>query len=100
LVQRTFGDAPNVPVVSNVTAAPLTAATGLGDELVDQITSPVRWVDSVQTMLGGGATSFVEFGPGRVLTGLVRRIERGAELRNVGTTAEARGLEAAPEARA
>jgi [acyl-carrier-protein] S-malonyltransferase len=88
-----------VPVVSNVTAQPLTSAAGLGDELVDQITSPVRWVDSVRTMLDSGVTSFIEFGPGKVLTGLVRRIERGAEIRNVGTAAEARGIEAAAETR-
>jgi len=91
--------APSVPVVSNVTAQPLTSAAGLGDELVDQITSPVRWVDSVRTMLDSGVTSFIEFGPGKVLTGLVRRIERGAEIRNVGTAAEARGIEAAAETR-
>jgi [acyl-carrier-protein] S-malonyltransferase len=92
-----FG-APAVPVVSNVTAQPLTAAPALVDELVDQITSPVRWVDSVRTMLDAGVTSFVEFGPGRVLTGLVRRVERDATLRNVGTAAEATGAEATAEA--
>jgi malonyl CoA-acyl carrier protein transacylase len=42
-------------------------------------------------------SSFIEFGPGRVLTGTVRRIERGAEIRNVGTAAEAQGAEAATE---
>lgn len=99
LAGATFA-APAVPVVSNVTAQALTAGSAFADELVDQITSPVQWVDSVRAMLDGGVTSFVEFGPGRVLTGLVRRIERDATLRNVGTAAEARGLEAASEARA
>lgn len=97
LANATFAT-PAVPVVSNVTAQPLTAADALAGELVDQITSPVRWADSVRAMLDAGVGSFVEFGPGRVLTGIVRRIERGAELRNVGTAEEALGaaVEASP----
>lgn len=97
VVDGTAFGAPGVPVVSNVTAQPLTSADGLGDELVNQITSAVRWLDSVRTMLDAGVTSFIEFGPGRVLTGTVRRIERSAEIRNIGTAAEAQGVEAAAE---
>ena len=52
------------------------------------------WADSVRAMLDSGASSFIEFGPGRVLTGLVRRTERSATLRNVATAADARGDEA------
>ncbi|HXF50921.1 MAG TPA: ACP S-malonyltransferase [Dehalococcoidia bacterium] len=65
---------PAIPVISNVTAKPLTKAEELRDELVTQLTSPVRWVDCVRVMAEGGARVFYEIGPGRVLAGLVRRI--------------------------
>lgn len=82
-------EAPRMPVVSNVTALPLTSNAAFARELVDQITSPVRWVDCVQTMLDGGVTSFIEFGPGRVLTGLLKRVAKDAETRNVATAEDA-----------
>jgi len=83
--------APAIPVVSNVTTHPLTTAEALPDELVTQITSPVLWADSVGTMTAAGITEVIEFGPGKVLTGLVRRINRDVEGRNIGTAEEARG---------
>lgn len=82
---------PRLPVVSNVNARALTSGAELAGELTEQITAPVLWVDGVRTMLDGGCSSFVEFGPGRVLTGALKRTERSAEVRNVGTAAEARG---------
>ncbi|MCC6237200.1 MAG: ACP S-malonyltransferase [Dehalococcoidia bacterium] len=87
---------PRMPVVSNVTARLLTSANELARELTEQITSPVRWVDSVQTMVDGGVTTFIEFGPGKVLTGLVKRIAKGAVTHNVATADDATAaLEAA-----
>jgi [acyl-carrier-protein] S-malonyltransferase len=80
-----------MPVVSNVTAQQITSAAAFADELADQITSPVLWLDNVRTMLAAGMTDFIEFGPGRVLTGALRRTEATARLRNIGTAAEARG---------
>lgn len=88
LAEAPFGT-PRMPVVSNVTAQPLTDAAQFAAELTDQVTSPVLWVDDVRTMLGAGVTSFIEFGPGRVLTGALKRTEPSATLRNVGTAAEA-----------
>ena len=85
-----FSD-PGTPVISNVTGQPLTMADALASELRDQITSPVLWVDSLRTMLGAGVSSFVEFGPGRVLTGTVGRTDRSASVRNVASAADARG---------
>ena len=82
---------PRMPVVSNVSAKPITSAAEVPGELAEQVTSPVLWADSVRTMLDGGVTSFVEFGPGRVLTALVRRSERSALVRNVATAEDARG---------
>lgn len=76
--------APAPPVISNVTAQPIERGEHLADELVAQITSPVMWADSVRAMIDGGIRSVVEFGPGRVLTGLVRRIDRATAIRNIG----------------
>ena len=67
---------PRVPVVSNVDAAPHTDPAELRSLLVRQVVSPVRWEDSVRTMLSAGVERFHEVGPGRVLTGLLKRIDR------------------------
>ena len=80
--------APAFPVVSNVTAQPISAPADVRRLLVAQLTSPVRWTESVRAMLAGGVTDFVEVGPGSVLSGLVRRIERSAQTRQAGTAAE------------
>lgn len=93
LAETAFAD-PSAPVVSNVTARPLTSGGELAEELTAQITSPVLWVDGVRTMLAAGATSFTEFGPGNVLTGALRRTDDSAARRNVATAAEARGEDA------
>lgn len=71
-----FG-APTFPVVSNVTAQPVEAPTEARDLLVRQLTSPVRWAESVAIMVEAGVDRFVEMGPGNVLTGLNRRNARG-----------------------
>jgi [acyl-carrier-protein] S-malonyltransferase len=67
-----------VPVYANVTAAPVTRAADIRDLLHRQLTSPVRWEESIRAMAADGATTFYEFGPGKVLQGLVRRILPGA----------------------
>ncbi len=82
--------APVMPVVSNVTAKPITEGSVLAEELASQIISPVLWADSVATMAAAGVTEVIEFGPGKVLTGLVKRIDRAIACRNVGTAEEAR----------
>ena len=79
-----FND-PRMPVISNVTATPMTAASAFANELVDQVTMPVLWADSVAAMQAAGVTTLIEFGPGRVLSGLARRIDRSLETRNIGT---------------
>jgi len=81
---------PGIPVVSNVTAQPITSAAALPEELAAQVVSPVMWVPSIQTMQAAGVSQVIEFGPGRVLTGLVRRIDRAIGIRNVSTAEEAR----------
>jgi [acyl-carrier-protein] S-malonyltransferase len=84
---------PNIPIVSNVTAQPLVTSDQLAIELHEQITSPVLWVDSLRTMLSAGVNSFIEFGPGRVLSGTVGRTDRSSNVRNVTNAADARGVE-------
>jgi [acyl-carrier-protein] S-malonyltransferase len=83
-VQRTSLHVPQIPVVANISARPLTDVQSLRDELVGQLTSSVQWTRSVQTMIERGVNTFVEVGPGNVLIGLVRRIDRGVERYSVG----------------
>ena len=66
------------PVVANVTAAPYGAGDVVADLLIRQITAPVRWEESVRTMRAAGADAFLEVWPGKVLSGLLRRIEKDA----------------------
>ncbi|MCS7234522.1 MAG: ACP S-malonyltransferase [Armatimonadota bacterium] len=67
-----------LPVVANVTARPVREASQIRRLLVEQVASPVRWAQSVQRMASEGVDTFVELGPGTVLSGLVRRCVRGA----------------------
>lgn len=81
-----------VPVISNVTAAPISAAEGVRSELVTQVTSPVRWIASVQRMVAEGVETFVEIGAGSVLTGLIKRIAPSARLVNIGDVVSLRAF--------
>ena len=67
---------PVAPVIHNVDAAVRTDAEGIRSALSSQLYQPVRWVDSVAELKSRGATQLIEFGPGKVLTGLARRIDR------------------------
>jgi [acyl-carrier-protein] S-malonyltransferase len=79
---------PSFPVVSNVTGQPVSDAELARRLLVDQLTSAVRWVASVEAMKAAGVEEFREVGPGSVLTGLLKRIDRSAAGRSLGTVAE------------
>ena len=69
---------PRVPVIGNATAGPLTTPSAIREALGRQLTSPVRWTESLRYLLAQGATRFVEVGPKDVLSGLVRRVDRKA----------------------
>lgn len=69
-----------VPVVANVTADFVTSKETIHQLLVEQLYSPVRWVETIQTLRQAGVDTFVEVGPGKVLTGLVKKIDREATL--------------------
>jgi [acyl-carrier-protein] S-malonyltransferase len=83
---------PIVPIVANVTAQPLTTGEAVRTELLDQLRNSVRWQRSIEYMLGQGVTSVIEIGPGRVLTGLMRRIDRNVETANIGDAEAIRAL--------
>ncbi|HVT46036.1 MAG TPA: ACP S-malonyltransferase [Thermoanaerobaculia bacterium] len=69
----------SVPLVSNVDASPIGTAHAIRNALVRQVSSPVRWVESVERMIAVGVRRFVEIGPGNVLSGLIRRIDKNVE---------------------
>ncbi|MEM6314160.1 MAG: ACP S-malonyltransferase [Planctomycetota bacterium] len=73
---------PTVPVWSNVTAEPHVGVDDIKKRLVEQITQPVRWSQTIEKLVGGDA-SFVELAPGRVLTGLLKKIDRKAPMRTL-----------------
>jgi [acyl-carrier-protein] S-malonyltransferase len=85
---------PGFPVVSNVTAQAVSDAATARRLLVAQLTSPVRWTGCVRTMVDAGISNFLEIGPGTVLSGLLKRIERAAESTPVGTAAQVEALAA------
>jgi [acyl-carrier-protein] S-malonyltransferase len=80
------------PVVANVTAEPVQSADEVREQLVEQITSPVRWMQSVKRMHELGVTRFIEIGPGKVLTGLVSKTLSDVASEYVGTLEELKRL--------
>jgi [acyl-carrier-protein] S-malonyltransferase len=71
---------PAVPVYTNVDAAPVASAEEAREALLRQVAAPVRWHELIEAMVGAGIDTFVEVGPGKVLSGLVRRIHRPAKV--------------------
>ncbi|NLY51261.1 MAG: ACP S-malonyltransferase [Firmicutes bacterium] len=78
---------PNVPVVANVTASYVQKSGEIRDLLVQQVSHPVLWEDSVKRMLADGIDTFIEIGPGRSLSGFVKKIDRKARCLQVGDIA-------------
>jgi [acyl-carrier-protein] S-malonyltransferase len=75
---------PLIPVIGNVNALPLTTAEAVKTELRNQLTSPVLWQRSIEYMVEQGVSTFIEIGPGKVLTGLIRRINKEVKTINIG----------------
>lgn len=90
LVDVALGD-PTFPVVANVTARPVTEAATARRLLVEQLTSPVRWTASMNGIIDAGVDRCVELGPGRVLRGLMRRIDRSVEVESLGAADDMEG---------
>jgi [acyl-carrier-protein] S-malonyltransferase len=74
---------PAIPVVANVDAEPKRDAPSSIDALVRQVSSPVRWEQVVRRLIAEGVTTFVELGPGSVLAGLIRKIDRGVQVMGI-----------------
>ncbi|MBM3833945.1 MAG: ACP S-malonyltransferase [Verrucomicrobia bacterium] len=77
---------PALPVISNVTAQPHGAAAEISARLVEQVTSSVRWEESIRFLLADGFTRFIELGPGTALTGFMKRIDKNAQVMNIADT--------------
>ena len=75
--------APKFPVISNVTAKPVTGPEEIKQNLVRQVSASVLWEDSIRWILSKEVSNFIEFGPGKVLRGLMRRIDSSAQVANI-----------------
>ena len=82
-IESTKVSKPLCPIYQNVSALPFTDPAEIKKNLIAQLTAPVRWTQSVQNMLADGASHFTEIGPGKVLTGLIRKIDKNAECENI-----------------
>ena len=83
---------PTIPVIANTTASPLNDAEAVKTELRNQLTSPVQWQRTIEYMVKQGVSTFIEIGPGKVLTGLVKRISKEARLVNISDLATIKNL--------
>ncbi|MDA9683736.1 ACP S-malonyltransferase [Candidatus Pelagibacter sp.] len=92
LINNTEFKNPMVDIVSNVTANPLSKSEEIKNFLIEQIEKPVRWRESINNMISLGVTSFIEIGPGKVLSGLIKRIDRNVKLNNVNNLTDAKSL--------
>jgi [acyl-carrier-protein] S-malonyltransferase len=81
-------DSPKTVLINNAKASPLSEAGQIAESLISQVTSPVLWDDTVRAMISSGVTSFLEVGPGKVLTGLTKRIDKQATAQAFGTPEE------------
>ncbi len=86
-----FND-PLVPIVVNSTAKPVATAVEIKQELLDQIANCVQWQKSVEYMVGAGVSTFVEVGPGQVLSGLIKRISKDARTVNIGDVSSVKDM--------
>ncbi|MBN2166687.1 MAG: ACP S-malonyltransferase [Marinilabiliaceae bacterium] len=82
-IEATNITAPICPVYQNVSATPFTDPAEIKKNLVAQLTAPVKWTQTVQNMLSDGATSFTELGPGKVLNGLIKKVDRQVETESI-----------------
>ncbi|TLX77535.1 ACP S-malonyltransferase [Labilibacter sediminis] len=82
-IEATTFNTPICPVYQNVSATPFTDPAQIKENLVVQLTAPVKWTQTVQNMIADGASSFTEVGPGKVLQGLVKKVDRKMEVAGI-----------------
>ena len=85
---------PSVPIIANVTAQPLTTAEEVKTELTEQLCNGIQWQRSIEYMINDGVFTFIEIGPGRVLSGLIKRINRDVNTQNIGDVEAIKSLKA------
>ena len=83
---------PMVPIIANTTAQPLSTAEAIKEELLNQLCHGIQWQRSIEYMINDGAATFIEIGPGKVLTSLVKRINRDVKTVNIGDAEVLRNL--------
>ena len=87
-IESTSVQDTQIPLISNIYATPLTTAKAIREELAQQIVAPVQWIRSIEYLVNAGVNTFIEFGPGQALTGMVKRIAKGTTLLNVSSGAD------------
>jgi len=87
-IEETVFSEPSCPIYQNVSTTAITSPDEIKANLMAQLTAPVKWTQSVQNMITDGATLFTEVGPGKVLQGLVRKINREAQTASAAFEAE------------
>ena len=83
---------PLIPIIANTTAQPMTTAEEVKAELLRQLCNGVQWQRSVEYMVNDGVSTFIEIGPGKVLSGLIRRINRNVKTLNIGDAEAIRNI--------
>jgi len=83
---------PTIPIIANTTAQPLTTTEQVKSELINQLSNSVQWQRSIEYMIDNGVSTFIEIGPGKVLSGLIKRINRNVNTINIGDTETIRSL--------
>ena len=91
IIDTEFRD-PFVEIISNVTASPTNNSQDIKNLLIEQIEKPVRWRESINKMISSGVNNFIEIGPGKVLSGLIKRIDRNIKLNQVNNLTDAKKL--------
>ena len=91
ILKTDFKD-PIVDIISNVTAKPVNETKNIQKLLIEQIEKPVRWRESINNMILSGTSNFIEIGPGKVLSGLVKRIDRNMKINQVNNLSDAKNL--------
>ncbi|KSV18067.1 malonyl CoA-ACP transacylase [Dehalococcoides mccartyi] len=87
VLDSTGFDTARIPLVANTSASPLTNPQDIKSELVSQLTGGVQWQKSIENMIAAGVNTFVEIGPGKVLAGLIKRINRSVNIYNINDAA-------------
>ena len=83
---------PQVPIIANTTAQPITCAEEVKPELLRQLGNGIQWQRSIEYMGDNGVSTFIEIGPGKVLTGLIKRIRKNVDILNIGDEAAIKNI--------